>query len=104
MPYLDLKLILGFPGGSAGKESSRNAGDLGSVPELGRSPGKRLPTPVFWSGDFHGLYSSWSCKELDMTERLSLSFFQADLSTLSSCHSRPGFVEEAGCDDETKVT
>ena len=33
---------------------------------------KRLPTPVFWPGEFHGLYSSWGCKELDSTQRLSL--------------------------------
>ena len=32
-----------------------------------------LPTPVFWPGEFHGLYSPWGCKELDMTEQLSLS-------------------------------
>ena len=31
---------LGFPGGSAGKESSRNEGDLGSILGLGRSPGE----------------------------------------------------------------
>ena len=29
-------------------------------------------TPVFWPGEFHGLYSPWGYKELDMTERLSL--------------------------------
>ena len=33
--------IQGFPGGSSGKESACNAEDLGSVPELGRSPGER---------------------------------------------------------------
>ena len=32
--------ILGFPGGSVGKESTCNVGDLGSIPGLGRSPGK----------------------------------------------------------------
>ena len=32
-----------------------------------------LPTLVFWPEEFHGLYSPWGCKELDMTERLSLS-------------------------------
>ena len=37
-------VFLGFPGGSAGKESARNEGDLGSVPGLGRS-----------SGEFHGI-------------------------------------------------
>ena len=31
---------MGFPGGSAGKESSCNVGDLGSIPGLGRSPGE----------------------------------------------------------------
>ena len=34
---------------------------------------ERLPTPVFWSGEFHRLYSPCGCKELDMTEWLSLS-------------------------------
>ena len=34
---------------------------------------ERLPTPVFWPGEFHGLYSPWSRKESDTTERLSLS-------------------------------
>ena len=32
---------MGFPGGSDGKESACNAGDLGSIPGSGRSPGKR---------------------------------------------------------------
>ena len=32
---------------------------------------ERLPTPEFWPGEFHGLYSPWSHKELDMTEWLS---------------------------------
>ena len=33
-------LFLGFPGGSDGKESACNAGDLGLIPGLGRSPGE----------------------------------------------------------------
>ena len=51
-------MFLGFPCGSAGKESACNAGELGSIPELGRFPWRRerLPTPVFWPGAFHGLY------------------------------------------------
>ena len=32
--------MLGFPCSSAGKESTRNAGDLGSIPRLGRFPGE----------------------------------------------------------------
>ena len=41
--YYNLQVVievLGFPGGSAGKESACNAGDLGSIPELGRSLGE----------------------------------------------------------------
>ena len=47
-----------------------NAGDLGSIPGLGRR--ERLPTPVFWPGEFHGLYSPWGHKQSDKTEQLSL--------------------------------
>jgi len=35
----------------------------------------RLPTPVLWPEEFHGLYSPWGHKESDMTERLSLSLY-----------------------------
>ena len=104
---------------SVGKESTCSAGDTGSIPGSGRSPGEgigypfqyswaslvaqlvknrmqcgrpgfnhwvgkipwrkeRLPTPVFWPGEFHGLYSPWDLKESDSTERLSLHF--------TSCH------------------
>ena len=34
---------------------------------------ERLPTPVFWPGEFQGLYSPWGRKESDKTERLSLT-------------------------------
>ena len=39
----------GFPGGSAGKESACNAGDMGSIPELGRSPGEGKGYPLQYS-------------------------------------------------------
>ena len=47
---------------------------LGFNPWVGKMPWRRerLPTPVFWPGEFHGLYSPWGCKESDMIERLSL--------------------------------
>ena len=35
---------------------------------------EKQPTPVFWPGEFHGLYGPWGCKELDTTVQLSLSF------------------------------
>ena len=65
---------MGFPGGSAGNESTCNVEDLGSIPGLGRSPGEGnsyalrdsgLENPMDW-------YSPWGHKELDTTERLSL--------------------------------
>ena len=64
-------VFLGFPCGSAGKESACNAGGLGSIRGLGRFPGEgiRLPTPLFWPGEFQN-YSSWGCKESDVTEQL----------------------------------
>ena len=66
---------MGFPCGSAGKESTCNAEDLSSIPGLGRFPWRRekLPTPVFWPGKFHGLHSPWGCKESDMTVQISLN-------------------------------
>jgi len=40
----------GFPGGSAGKESTCNVGDLDSIPGLERSPGKGKSYPLQYSG------------------------------------------------------
>ena len=40
---------MGFPGGSHSKESAWDAGDLGSVPGLGRSPGKGIGNPLQYS-------------------------------------------------------
>ena len=34
----------------------------------------RLPIPIFWAREFHGLYSSWGCKESDTTEQRSFHF------------------------------
>ena len=41
----------GFPGDSDGEESACNAGDLGSIPGLGRSLEEEMATPVFWPGE-----------------------------------------------------
>ena len=40
---------MGLPGGSDGKESARNAGDLGSIPGSGRSPGEGNGNPLEYS-------------------------------------------------------
>ena len=66
-PYLTL-----FPGGSGGKESVCNTGDLGSIPELGRSlrEGNCYPLPYSclenstdtgaWQATVHGEAKSWT--------------------------------------------
>ena len=35
---------------------------------------ERLLTPVFWPGEFHGLYSPWGHKESDMTDMFTFHF------------------------------
>ena len=59
-PCLALSLSLLFSSfGSATKESTCSVADLSSIPGLGRSSGERrerLPTPVFWPREFHGLF------------------------------------------------
>ena len=47
---LQLGFPVGLPGGSAGKESACSAGDLGSIPGLGRSPGEGKGYPLQYSG------------------------------------------------------
>ena len=54
--------------------------------------GKATHTSVFWSGEFHGLYSPWSCKESDMTERLSLSLLPRSKRLLISGLQSPSAV------------
>ena len=68
-------------GGSEGKESACNAGDLSSIPGLfGKVHWRRewLPTPILLLEEFHGQrhlgdYSPWGYKESDSTEWLTLS-------------------------------
>ena len=64
----------GFPGSSAGKESACNAGDPGSIPRLGRSPGEGnsyhssiLAWRISWTGE-PGELQSRGHKESDMTK------------------------------------
>ena len=53
---------LGFPGGSAGKESTCKCGIPEFDPWVGKISWRReqLPTPVFWPGEFHGLYVDYT--------------------------------------------
>ena len=71
---------MGFSGGSDGKEPTCSAGDLGSIPGLGRSPGGGHGNPLQYSclENPHGQkslegYSPQGLKESDTAERLSTS-------------------------------
>ena len=70
--------IGGFPGGSVGKESACNAGDLSLILGLGRAPGEGNGNPFQYSclENAHGQRnlagcSPWDRAELDLTERLN---------------------------------
>ena len=72
---LSVCIPMGFSGSSAGKQSACNAGDLSSIPWLGRSPGEGHGSPLQYSclEHPHGQrslvgYSPWDHKELDTTE------------------------------------
>ena len=76
--FLTTKLFWGFPGLSDSKESACNAGDLGSIPGFGRSPGEELGNPLQYSclENPHGQrilvgYSPLGSKELHTTRGLN---------------------------------
>ena len=55
--FLKTSYFKGFPGGSAGKDITCYAGDLGSIPGLGKSPGEGKGYPL----QFSGLENSMDC-------------------------------------------
>ena len=68
---LSTPVFLGFPCGSAHKESVRNAGDPGPIPGLERSPGEGIRYPLQYSG----LESSMDCVARGVTKsRTQLSY------------------------------
>ena len=73
--YVYIFTVLGFLDGSDGKESACNAGDKGSVPGSGRSPGGGMATHfstlarrIPWIEEPGRLHSPQGWKELDMTK------------------------------------
>ena len=81
--------LYGFLGSSDGKEFACNAGDLSSIPGLGRSLGEWNGNPLQCSclENFHGQkslvgYSPWSRKEFDMTDRLTQLQHEVPFPTL----------------------
>ena len=89
------KVIYGFPGGSDGKESTSNAGDLGSIPGSGRYPGEGNGNSLQysclensmergpWWATVHGVTES------DMTEQLTFS-----LSNLYTLRGLPWWLRQ----------
>ena len=82
---MDTCMYMSFPGSSAGKESACNAGDLGSISGLGRSPEGGHDNPLQYSclKNLHGqrrlaAYSPWGCKESDTAERLSTAHMHTE--------------------------
>ena len=73
---------MGFPGGSAGKESACNVGDLGSMSGLGRSPGEGKDYPLQSSG----LETSMDCM---VSVQFSCSVVSDSLRPHELQHARP---------------
>ena len=58
-----------------------------------------LPTPVFWSGEFHGQrslagYSPWGCKELDMMTEATFTFLKEESDTPTEGRDMKNWVGE----------
>jgi len=73
IPYFHPEILLGHIKGQWLQQQYRKSlqcGRPGFNPWFGKIPWRRerLPTPVFCPGEFHGLYRTWGCKELDTTE------------------------------------
>ena len=82
LDYVKAKSYQGFPDSSVGKESACNAGDLGSIPGLGRSAAGGHGNPLQYSflENPHGQrslagHSPWGCKESDTTEQLNTQYW-----------------------------
>ena len=90
-----------FPGGSSGKESTCNAGDLGSIPGVERSLGGEDGSPVQYCLEFHGQWSLvgqwslWGRRELDTTEWLSTAQGEMNLKENENFESFACHFEEA---------
>ena len=88
---LPTPVFLGFPCGSAGKESTCDVGDLGLIPGLGISAGESKGYPLQSSG----LENSMDCIVLGVTEsQTRLSYFHCHQQDKGSPHI---LVSSSGC-------
>ena len=85
--------VIPFPDSSGGKESARNAGDMGSIPGLGRSPGEGKGYPLQYSGLKKNIVHGVG-QESDKTEWLSLSLPAFKLS------QHRGLFQWVGCSQQ----
>ena len=101
---LPTPVFLGFPCGSAGKESACNAGDLDSIPGLGRSPGEgngntlqysclenSMDRGAWWATTVHGFTKSWT---LLSTHRLLCIFIHTHTHTHTHTHLYMVFLSD----------
>ena len=95
--------ILGFPGGSAGKESACNAEDLGSIPGLGRCPGEGTSYPLQYFGleNSMDMDSTWGPKESNMTEQLPRHFTSSIHAWRIPWTEEPGRLQSIGFPGQT---
>ena len=111
---LPTPVFLGFPCGSAGKKSACNAGDLGSIPGLGRSPGEGKGYPLQYSGlensmdcivsgvtkswtwlsNFHFSHSYWDTKDICELSRLQFIFLATGILGILHMMGRNSMGEE----------
>ena len=97
-------LYAGFPDGSDGKASACNAGDQGSIPESGRSPGEGNGNPLqhsclenlmdggAWQATVHGVAKNWTRlsnfmiqKKLNFKSRLDLPYINMNPPQVYTC-------------------
>ena len=103
--FREPRSTVGFPCGSASKESACNVGDLGSIPELRRSPGEGKGYPLQYSGlensmdcIVHGVAKSW-------TQLSNFHFHWGIVAVVSGLVLLPGAIKKeqvARCENSNK--
>ena len=84
-----ISYLLGFPGGSDGKESAFNEGDLGSIPRLGRSPAEGNGYPHQYSGLENSMHrGAWGFPHNSVSKQSTCS--SGDLGSIPGLGRSPG--------------